>query len=521
MASNERPDLLFTNARILRFRGAGGTSEPGFLGVRNGRICVIGPQSETPRLMGPTTRVIDCHGMTLAPGFIDAHCHLLALGRSLQSVDCRPSAIGSIPGIQNAIRARAASTSCDEWIRGRGYQEFHLAEKRHPTRWDLDGASPDRPVRLDHQSGHAMVLNSRALELVGIGADTPDPPDGIIERNESGEPTGLLLEMASHVRLYMPKASPSSAIKALADSSALLLSKGVTSVHDTNPDNGPERWELFRRAVMSDGPMPRLTMMTGMSCRDEVEARAEQDALNGGLRHRLSIGACKVMVTLTTGSLQPPIEELRSLVFQAHGEGRQTAFHAIESEVIEAVAEALIDAQEKSPNRRLRHRIEHCAEASYHIIELVRKSGAVVVTNPGFIYENGDRYIETIPPNLTPHLYPAAGLRSSGVRVAAGSDAPVTEPDPIVSIYSSVTRKTREGEVIAGDQRVGAWEALKIHTLAGAYASFAENETGSIAVGKLADMVLLDKDLTVVEPEEIKDIRVLKTIVGGETVWES
>ena len=521
MASNERPDLLFTNARILRFRGAGGIAESGFLGVRNGRISVIGPQADTPRRTGSDTRVIDCQGMTLAPGFIDAHCHLLALGRGLQSVDCRPSAVGSISDMQDAIRARAASAPGDEWIRGRGYQEFHLAENRHPTRWDLDAITPDRPVRLDHQSGHAMVLNSRALELVGIGADTPDPPDGIIERNESGEPTGLLLEMAAHVRLYMPKASPSGAIKALADSSALLLSKGVTSVHDTNPDNGPERWELFRRAVMSDGPMPRLTMMTGIPCRDDVEAQAAQEALNGGLRHRLSIGACKVMAALTTGSLQPPIEELRSLVFQAHGEGRQTAFHAIESEVIEAVAKALIDAQEKAPHQRLRHRIEHCAEAPPHIIDLVRKSGAVVVTNPGFIYENGGRYIETIPANLTPHLYPAGRLRSSGVRVAAGSDAPVTEPNPLISLYSSVARKTREGEVLGGDQRVGAWEALKMHTLAGAYASFAENETASIAVGKLADLVLLDKDPTGVEPEEIKDIRVLKTIVGGQTVWES
>ncbi len=518
MASGAYPDLLLTNARILCFRGGGGSSTEGFIGVRRGRISVIGPQSEVARYKSPTASVIDCQGMTVAPGFIDAHCHLMALGHSLRSVDCRPSVVGSISDIQNAIRARAASSLGDEWIRARGYQEFHLAEKRHPTRWDLDVAAPGRPVRLDHQSGHAMALNSRALELVGIGNDTPDPPDGVIERNEAGAPTGLLLEMAGHVRPYMPKPPPKEAMSALEDAASLLLSRGVASVHDAGPNNGAERWRIFNGAVRSGRPMPRLTMMPGLSELGAIEIEEDPPA---GLGHRLALGACKVMVTLTTGSLQPPMEEIRRLIFQAHEEGLQMAFHAVESQVIEAVAKTLIEARAKRPQHRLRNRIEHCAECPPHIIDLVRDSGAVVVTNPGFIYENGGRYIRTAAPAVAPHLYPAGRLRSAGVRVAAGSDAPVTDPDPLVSIYSAVTRKSQEGEILAGDQRVSVWEALKMHTLAGAYASFDEKKTGSIAVGKLADLVLLDKDPTKVEPEAIRDIRALKTIVGGETVWES
>lgn len=521
MASNESPDLLLINARILRFHGPGGTSEPGFLGVRSGRISVIGRPSDASRLQGPTTAVVDCQGMTLAPGFIDAHCHLLALGHSLRNIDCRPSAVKSIQDIQKAIRARAASTTGDGWVRGRGYQEFDLVEKRHPTRWDLDQALPDRPVRLDHQSGHAMALNSRALELAGIGPDTPDPPDGVIERDASGVPTGLLLEMSAHVRPYMPETSPGEAMKALEEALAVLLSRGITSAHDADPNNGPERWELFGQAVRSGKFTPRLTMMAGLPYAEALAAQVAEGAPPGDLMHRLSLGACKVMVTMTTGALHPPIEELKRVVFQAHEQGRQLAFHAIEKEVIEAVARALIEAREKFPEMRLRHRIEHCAEVPPHIADLVQASGAVVVTNPGFIYENGDRYVKTVRPDMRPHLYPACRLSTAGVHVAAGSDAPVINPDPLLSIYSSVTRKTRDGQVLGSEQRVGVWEALNMHTLAGAYASFAENDVGSISVGKLADFVLLDKDPANIEPEEIKEIRVLKTIVGGETVWES
>ena len=146
--------------------------------------------------MGRATRAIDCQGGTLVPGFHDAHCHILAAAASLLAVDCSPAAVSSIEDIKERIRERAADAPPDGWIRGVGYNEFYLSEKRHPTRWDLDAAVPDRPVRLTHRSGHAVALNSRAMALAAIGSDTPDPPNGVIERDGvTGEPTGLLLEM--------------------------------------------------------------------------------------------------------------------------------------------------------------------------------------------------------------------------------------------------------------------------------------------------------------------------------------
>jgi predicted amidohydrolase YtcJ len=191
---NPPADLLLRNASVVTLDQAKPTAA--IVAIKGNRILHVGNKEEAESLVGAKTKIIDCAGKTVIPGFNDAHCHPLALTASLLSVDCGPASARSIRELQARIRQRAEQTPQGEWIRAKGYNEFYLAERRHPNRWDLDQASPDHPVKLSHRSGHACVLNTLALKLLGICKETAEPQGGIIERDlESGEPNGLLFEM--------------------------------------------------------------------------------------------------------------------------------------------------------------------------------------------------------------------------------------------------------------------------------------------------------------------------------------
>ncbi len=235
----------------------------------------------------------------------------------------------------------------------------------------------------------------------------------------------------------------------------------------------------------------------------------------------LRLGAAKIMATLTTGALQPSEEDLRTLILREHMQGSQVAVHAVEAEVVEAVADALLYAQAVAPRPDARHRIEHCSECPPRAVEKIAATGAVVVTQPGFIYDVGDRYSGLAESRNLPHLYPIAGLATAGVPIGAGSDSPVTYPDPMASICAAVTRRTRAGAVLGRGQGISVEDALAMYTRGGAYASFEEHRKGTMKVGYLADFVLLEKDPTAVFPGALGDIRPLITVIGGEVVWEA
>ena len=526
MTSRHYADLLLTNARVITME-SGPSEEPGnsselgsptagFVVVRGDRILGVGDHKEADRFKGAETKEMDCQGMALLPGFHDAHCHLLALASSLKGVDCRPDVAPSISSMVEAISSRAHTEPAGTWIRAFGYDEFYLAEKAHPTRWDLDSAAPDHLIRLDHRTGHASVLNSRALLELGISRHTSDPVQGVIERDDTGEPTGALYEMNDYIRRAMPhRQNDADLPQAVARANALLLSKGITSLQDASPSNDLARWQTFLGLKEEGHLIPRATVMMGAARSD---AFLEAGLTPGQCEPR--IGAVKVMLTLTTGALNPSAEELRATVLKAHAKGLQVAIHAVEEEAVRAAAEALELAQQALPRPDARHHIEHCSECPPDMVEAVRRCGAMVVTQPSFIHENGEKYLALTPEAALPHLYPTADLGGAGVVVAAGSDAPVALPDPLLGIYAAVTRRARNGTTVGLNQAIGVESALRMHTVNGAYACFDEHRTGSLAVGKMADMVLLDHDPTAVEPEAIKDIQVMMTMVGGKVVWE-
>lgn len=522
--------LALLNANVLTIQPDRPRAEA--VAVTGDRIVAIGSNADIRCLSSVNTQIVDCHGLTLLPGFNDAHCHLPGLARRLQDLDCSPCHAPSIPTLLALVGKWAAGRPAGGWVRGHGYDDLRMAEGRHPNRWDLDVAAPENPVWLEHRSGHASALNSRALELAGIHRETPDPPGGVIERDPvTGEPTGTLFEMRSFLRQRLGNTrSPQEFEEGMRAAGQLLNRYGITSAQDAGADNGIERWRSFRQLQSNGALSCRITMFGGVGQLDELAAIPSpgrgrpgwgRPAFGSG-DYWLRLGHAKIMLTLTSGTLTPSAPELAASVAGAHSRGFPVAIHCIEEEAIAAAAEVL--AANRHP--ALVDRLEHCAEGTPRLIAAVRKSGAAVVPNPGFLYHNGAAYRENVELRLLPHLYPAGALHRAGVAVAFGSDAPVIDPNPWPAIYSAVTRCDRDGRALSSNgsdasQRVDVETALRMYTIAGATAEGWGAEKGTIAPGKLADLVLVNADPFATKPEDLAALEAVMTVVGGRVVWSN
>lgn len=508
-------DLILYNATVL-------TLDPqkpmaSAVAVLNGHIAWVGATGDASHWKGLDTRAMDCAGKVLAPGFNDAHIHLIALAASLMAVDCSPRAIQSIEEIKERVRQRATRTPAGQWVRGHGYDEFQLRERRHPSRWDLDAVITEHPVRLDHRSGHGCVLNSLALSLVGISSETPEPPGGYIERDEAGEPTGLLLEMNVFVSGRMGHLPEEGQFLGLDKLNTLLLSQGITAVQDATHTNSLERWRMLKSAKDEGKLAPRVTFMPGIAHLDEF--------LRAGLHYRagtpdIHIGPAKVMLTATAGALHPSQEELSEQVAHSFRCEFPVAIHAVEAELVEAAIEAIEQASGISPALVARSRIEHCSECPPALLDKIRMVGVQVVTQPGFLYYSGRRYLATVPKERQTWLYRTGSLQRAGVPLAFGSDAPVIPPNPLIGLYAAITRRAETGEVVLAAEGMSLTEALRAYTVGGSFAS-GQGSSGTIEVGQPADLVVLSADPAGAEPEALLKTRVEATVIGRQVVWEA
>jgi predicted amidohydrolase YtcJ len=501
--------MLFVNARVVTFDPA--RPRASAVRVHEGRIAAAGDLGPEPG--EPGERAFDCRGLLLVPAFVDAHMHMLATAAALRSVDCTPARVRSIGEIQAAIWTRARSTPKGQWIRAYGYDESRLAERRHPTRHDLDLATRDHPVRLIHRSGHACVLNSRALEIAGIRIDSEEPPGGVIDRDlESGEPSGLLIEMNDVVERVVPPLSFDELASAVRELCARLAAEGVAAVTDATHTNGAETWRLLEDLEDAGALTIPVTVFEGADHSGELPERSP-----GG---RLRRGAVKLMLR-ETGTLWPDPATVRSQVRDAHARGCQVAIHAIAEPAVRAAVEAIEAALTGLPRPGHRHRIEHAGVVPADLRERMARAGIAVVTQPSFLWHSGDRYLETVAPGALEDLYPVGRLHREGVVVAFSSDAPVVPPSPVEAVRAAVERRTERGQMVGPDDAVGLETALRMHTANAAWASGLEEEHGSIRPGLRADFVLLsgaeegpDGSLALTG-----ELRVEATILGGELAW--
>jgi predicted amidohydrolase YtcJ len=355
--------------------------------------------------------------------------------------------------------------------------------------------------------------------LAGIVMATPEPPGARIERDlDTGEPNGILYEMLSDIRgRVVPPYSGAELDEAIGLADRLFLSHGITSIQEATYRNDPGRWQTVGKFKESGQLHSRVSMMAGT---DLWRQFREAGLVTGSGDDRLRLGAVKVMVTRTAGKLHPSPEELKDLTLECHRAGFQLAFHAEEEDVIDAVIDTLEYVNGIMPVAGRRHRIEHCAECTPRLLTRLPKLGIVIVSQPPFIYYSGERYLATVAPDILPWMYRIRSPLDSGLVVAGSSDTPVVPLNPLVGVYSAVTRKTGANQDFCVEEAVSPQQALQMCTVNAAYASFEEDIKGSITPGKLADIVILSDDPARLPPEEIKDIKVEMTIIGGKVVWE-
>ena len=510
-----RQSLCLYNANII-------TMDPlipraSWLAIDRQFISKIGTGTPPFDTLPHESRYIDCLGRTVLPGFNDSHTHILSSLAHEIAVDCGPTSVNSIEDIKTRLTEFAKHLPKGNWIRAAGYDEFHLKDSRHPTRWDLDDATPDYPVKLIHRSGHAMVLNSLAMNIAGITDITVDPEGSVIDRHHlTGIPTGLLFDMNDYINKVTPGLSREDISIGLGRYNELCLSYGLTSLHDASINNDLMKMDLLKRFKKSGTLSPSINFMVGI---DHLEDFLKKGIKFGDGSDSFRIGSAKIVLSLTTGVLYPDKQELRSLIRYANSNGFQVAIHAVENKSIMEAIDALEHSGSNEPVNGFRNRIEHCSECTPDLIDRIIKNKVAVSTQPGFLYYNGQRYLAEVDERYKDFLYPIGSLVKSGVTLAYGSDSPVIPMNPMVGISAAVNRFAKSGDVLQPRERVSVLDAIKSYTVDSAYLSWQEKVRGSISEGKIADIILVDSNPLEIQPEQIIDVKVLMTVVAGTVAW--
>jgi hypothetical protein len=522
-------------------------SSPGAtaLAIKDAHVIAIGDDAEIVPLAGPTTRIVDLAGATVVPGIVDAHNHLLSTGRTLRQVQlygCR-----TIAEIQALVAERAAITPPGTWIVGRGWDESLVAEGRHPTRHDLDAAAPDHPVLL-HRVWNKLSCNSRALERAGVSAETPDPPADVLyagsfERDEAGAPTGLFRDRAKEMILAgVPEPTADELVEAIAGACAAYHAVGITAVAE--PGLYPTEVRAFCRAHREGSLSVRTDMLLagwGFGPPDsetDLKERFSAPGLEGGLGDDLlRLEGIKLMpdggISDRTarmfapyldepenrGTWTVPPEELVELIRWTHDLGWPMDVHTCGDEAQETVVRAFAAAQDANPKPSLRHRVHHAYFPTEEALRLMAAHAIPAVVSSPFLANLGEGFVNSLGSARAAGAMPMRTYLDAGVAVAGSSDSPITDFNPWVGIAAAVRRRTVTGRELGPGEALSVEEALHSYTLAGAAVSGREGRLGSLAPGKLADLVVLDRDPLGIEPDELPEVRPVATMVGGSWVF--
>jgi predicted amidohydrolase YtcJ len=531
-------DLALLNGKIVTVDSNDSIVEA--VAVKENWIIVTGSTSEIEELIGRDTEVIDLGEKTVLPGLIDTHTHPNGAAVRLYEINCRAPPVRKIPEILEMVTKKATELEPGKWIRATNYNDIKLEEKRHITRWELDEAAPENPVFISKETGHLYVVNSKALELAGITKDTPEPPGGSIDRDISGIPTGLLYETAgSLVSNIIPPYSIDEIAEGLRKVWDRFSKWGITTTHDASAHR--DAIKAYQK-LLSEGVHQVRTLLMISARRpdgsDPLQAMRTLGIRSGFGDNWIKVMSLKIMgdgsgsggsAAVYTpqyrgmkdlGLMTTSAEEIERLTIGAHEAGIRVSIHSIGDRGIDIALDAVEKAQSLMPVLDMRHRIEHNSVCTPKQLDRIKSLRVNPSSSIGYMYGIGDDYVENFGPERVRWLHPHRTMQEMGIIAGGNNDYAVTDYSPMVQIYEAVVRKTITGQLVSTEESISVMDAIRVYTWNGAYIGKEEDIKGSIEPGKLADMVVLDKDILTLPQKEIKDIQVLTTIVDGKIVYQ-
>jgi predicted amidohydrolase YtcJ len=546
--SKPKADVIFIHANV--YTGIPATSQfssilrEEAIAVHGDRIQAVGKNIEIEKLKGPQTQVIDLGGHFVMPGFNDAHLHLADAGLQKLSVDLK--GVKTLDEFRNRVLAKVEMAKPGEWILGGGWDETMWPVKTLPSRWDLDEVSGGHPVFLDRVDGHLAVVNTRALQLANITIASKDPQGGLIDRDENGQPTGILRDTAQHaVRVVIP--APTHAMRrqgievALAD----LAEHGVTSAQDYSPE-----WENFQiyEDLEKEGKLT-ARLSEWLPFNDSIEDLKKKRDSHPQSDLMLHTGMLKAFMDGSVGGhtaalMEPYADDpknsglprydaakLNAMAKERVLAGFQLGFHAIGDEGVQMALDAFAEAEKAAREQKVkaanggddyRLRVEHAQVTTPAQIARFKELKAIASMQPSHILTDMRWANERLGAKRAAECYMWAAFLNKGVTLAFGTDYPVEPVTPFRGLYAAVTRKSEDGkQEFFPEQKLTMEQAISAYTTGSAFAEFEEKEKGKLVPGMLADFVVLDRDVTAAAAEKVLSTKVLRTVVGGKTVYEA
>ncbi len=547
-AQKPKADVIFTHGNVYTGMvdataslGAGKRFEA--LAIVGDRILAVGPRDDIMKLKGPDTKIVDLGGHFVMPGFNDAHMHLASAG--LEKLNVNMVGTKSLDEFRDRLRAKCDAAEPGEWVVGEGWDETLWPVKVPPTRWDLDEVSGKHPVYLVRVDGHIGVANTRALQLASVTVASRDPDGGKIDRDDSGTPNGILREKAQEaVWAVIPKPTHEKRRQAIELALADLASHGVTSAQDYS------QWEDFQiyEDLEHEGKLT-ARISEWLPFNDSIDELNRKRDSHPASDNMLHTGMLKGFMDGSLGSktaalLEPYSDDpgnsglpqyeaakLNAMTKERVLAGYQIGFHAIGDKGIQMALDAFAEAEKAAKEAKVkaadggtdyRLRVEHAQVTTPQQILRFKELKVIASMQPGHLLTDMNWAEARLGPKRAEHSYAWAEFLRRGVVLAFGTDYPVEPVSPFRGIYSALTRMSEDGKKsYYPAQKLNIEQTIAAYTTGSAYAEFAEKQKGKLEPGMLADFVVLDQDITAALPPKMMETKVLRTVVGGKTVYEA